>query len=51
MQIFRVAEGFPRLIRAGVPRHVIQARYELQIDGIDTITVPLLMVLEQLGVI
>jgi hypothetical protein len=51
MQIFRVAEGFPRLIRAGVPRHVIQARYELQIDGIDTITVPLHMVLEQLGVI
>jgi len=50
MQIFPVVEGFPRLTRAAVPRHVIQARYELDIDSIDTITVPLHVALEQLGV-
>lgn len=49
-RIFRVADGFPRLIRAGVPRHVLQARYELDIDGVDASTVAIRTALDQLGV-
>ena len=49
-RIFHVAEGFPRLTRARVPPQVIQARYELDIDGVNTGTVDVRTALDQLGV-
>jgi hypothetical protein len=50
-QIFRIAEGFPRLTKSGVPHQVTRARYELDIDGINISSVSMNVVLEQLGVI
>jgi len=49
-RILHVAEGFPRLTRARVPSQIIQARYELDIDGINTGTVAVRTALDQLGV-
>jgi hypothetical protein len=49
-RIFHVAEGFPRLTRASVPPQIIQARYELDIDGVNTGTVAVRTALDQLGV-
>lgn len=50
-QIFRVAEGFPRLTKSAVPRQVMHACYELDIDGISTNNISMNAALEQLGVI
>jgi hypothetical protein len=49
-RIFHVAEGFPRLTRASVPPQIIQARYELDIDGVNADTIAVRTVLDQLGV-
>jgi hypothetical protein len=48
-KILHVTEDFPRLIRANVPRQVLQARYELDIDGIEADVVDVGGALQQLG--
>lgn len=50
-RVLRVEEGFPRLTRSSVPVQVIQARYELEIDGINVGDVAVRDALAQLGVI
>ncbi len=49
-RIFHVAGGFPRLTRTNVPPQIIQARYELDIDGVNASTVAVRTALDQLGV-
>lgn len=49
-KIFHVKEGFPRLTRARIPQPIIQARYELDIDGVEADAIAIRMALEQLGV-
>lgn len=49
-RIFHITEGFPRLVKSGVPRHVMGARYELDIDNINVASISMNAVLEQLGV-
>jgi hypothetical protein len=49
-KVLRVEEGFPRLTRTSVPAQVMQARYELNIDGINAGAVAVRTALDQLGV-
>ncbi len=50
-RVLHVELGFPRLTRANVPMQIRQARYELDIDCIDTDSVAVRDALDQLGVI
>lgn len=49
-KIFHVKDEFPRLTRARIPPSIIQARYDLDIDRVDTDAVAIRTALEQLGV-
>jgi len=49
--LFQVDEGFPRLIRSGVPPEIRKVRYEIDLDLVSAQNVELDTALQSLGVI
>ena len=51
IRVFSVVPGFPRLTRAEVPRAIVNARYDVDLDLVNQPTMALSLALSRIGVI